>query len=782
MEAPGSEGAQQRVKDAVLPSGDEMDSSNLTLPSPSSAKPLLQDSTAKVVALPGIGLSYPVEDYTAPSTKSSHDLKTSFSWAELLNNTGFVAAPVHTFRHAPMSDCWENIIVGMKVEVENRDNPEHTAAANGGKGGSDGGGVFSNAYWVASVLRISGYSALLRYEGFGQDSSKDFWMNLCSDKVHPVGWCATKGKSLIPPKTIQTKQNDWKDFLVKRLTGARTLPSNFYLKVWESVDSIFRPGMKLEVVDKMRICQVRVATIEEIVGRRLYLTYDEVDHDDRGFWCHEESPLIHPVGWARRVGHQIVASQEYFDRCAMDNLRPTDCTPDMFPEYKVPQGGSSVAFGVGMKIEAVDPLNLATICVATVMKVLRFGYIMVRIDGYENDATGSDWFCYHQSSPLIFPPGFCERNNLALKPPVSTPGGEEEKFSWYEYLKNTRSQAAPVNLFINREEIKHGFKVGMKIEATDQMDPRLVCVSTISRVVGRMLKVHFDGWEDEYDQWMDCEGVDIYPVGWAELVGHKLEGPRRPTTLPAKKEKRKPAGGGGRKSKKRTGGGSTPTPPATSAVGNSHSSTGNGASSNSNGATAATAVSNGSHKKQSKNVSKANSSSPNTTDRIKNSRSPTPDQDLEPPPLKIQLPSPGAASATSSDPPAQKQYEPTLPSTTSSESSTVKVIPRLVDSAGQAAPPGGGGVGGADLDPTNWSVEEVSTFLEINECSTLAGAFSEQKIDGNRFLALVKEDIMKLVNNKIGPCLKIENLQRLLKARMSPAQARFQATMTRKSS
>ena len=38
-------------------------------------------------------------------------------------------------------------------------------------------------------------------------------------------------------------------------------------------------------------------------------------------------------------------------------------------------------------------------------QVLRFGYIMIRIDGYENDATGSDWFCYHASSPLIFPPG-----------------------------------------------------------------------------------------------------------------------------------------------------------------------------------------------------------------------------------------------------------------------------------------------------------------------------------------------------------------------------------------
>jgi hypothetical protein len=59
------------------------------------------------------------------------------------------------FPQAPMSDCWDNIIVGMKVEVENRD--------------ADGvGSIFAEAYWVASVLRISGYKALLRYEGFGQ--------------------------------------------------------------------------------------------------------------------------------------------------------------------------------------------------------------------------------------------------------------------------------------------------------------------------------------------------------------------------------------------------------------------------------------------------------------------------------------------------------------------------------------------------------------------------------------------------------------------------------------
>lgn len=98
----------------------------------------------------------------------------------------FLAAPVTAFKHAPMSECWDQITVGMKVEVENKD-AEHF-------------GLFDVSYWVASVLRLSGYNALLRYEGFGQDGTKDFWLSVCSDKIHPVGWCATKGKPLIPPR------------------------------------------------------------------------------------------------------------------------------------------------------------------------------------------------------------------------------------------------------------------------------------------------------------------------------------------------------------------------------------------------------------------------------------------------------------------------------------------------------------------------------------------------------------------------------------------------------
>jgi hypothetical protein len=34
---------------------------------------------------------------------------------------------------------------------------------------------------------------------------------------------------------------------------------------------------------------------------------------------------------------------------------------------------------------------------------------------------------------------------------------------------------------------------------------RLICVATVGRVVGRLLRIHFDGWETSYDQWVDCE-------------------------------------------------------------------------------------------------------------------------------------------------------------------------------------------------------------------------------------------------------------------------------------
>ncbi|KAH9495238.1 MBT domain-containing protein 1 [Bulinus truncatus] len=431
-----------------------------------------------------------------------------FDWGPYLMSSQANAASVTCFKHVPMHDCWEQMIDGVLVEVPNTDLDV---------------GKDIKVYWIATVLKIYGYKALLRYEGFGSDGSKDFWCNLLSEDVHNVGWCATYGKILAPPRTIREKYSDWREFLIKRLTGTRTIPPHFHAKSQEWIeDHKLKVAMQLEVVNKMCVSAMRVAIIKEIIGCRLRLNYldskDEIDE----FWCHMTSPLIHPVGWSQTVGHKLHASQDYIDSClskvTMQKYVPNDATPDMFPKCRDPP--HCLSFQVGMKLEAIDPLNLSAICVATVMKVLRNNYLMIGIDGSMAE-NGSDWFCYHATSPCIFPVGFCEINNLELTPPRGTKG----PFKWFDYLKQTRSMAAPVKLF-DKDIPKHGFRPGMKVEAVDLMEPRLICVATVTKVVGRLLRIHFDGWENNYDQWIDCQSPDIYPVGWCEVMKHSLEGPR----------------------------------------------------------------------------------------------------------------------------------------------------------------------------------------------------------------------------------------------------------------
>jgi len=280
----------------------------------------------------------------------------------------------------------------------------------------------------------------------------------------------------------------------------------------------------------------------------------------------------------------------------------------------------SSGFEVGMKLEAIDPLHLSCICPATVVKVLKRGFLMVSIDGstykapvdqnsgnqvktHENSGTGlkngetdqtqtpptdlgkrgtrrsqsvsqeqkqssmpttpiqspkpgsnpvsnqefpsldtvdpinsgsdpsktlekhDNIFCYHSKSSSIMPAGFCELAGIKLTTPTNMTS-EYDTFTWAEYMqKNRGSKLAPPHLFSNRIP-RHTFGIGDKLEAVDLMEPSLVCVATVKQVAGRLLRIGFDGWGDEYDQWVDCYSSDIYPCGYCELVRQTLQPPR----------------------------------------------------------------------------------------------------------------------------------------------------------------------------------------------------------------------------------------------------------------
>lgn len=675
--------------------------------------------------------------------KRTAEMDGSYDWTPQLIEHGFCAAPVSCFKHAPISEIWDDITVGMKVEVENTDCDEVCEA-------------FPDSFWVATVLRISGYRALLRYEGFGHNAEKDFWVSLCSNDIHPVGWCATIGKPLIPPNTIANKYKDWKDFLKRRLTGARTLPTDFYNKVNDSMKSRFRCGLQLEVVDKNRISQVKVATIQKIVGKRLHVRYYDSPPEDNGFWCHEDSPLIHPVGWSRKIGQTLDAYPEYLDRISKKQFSDDDATDDIFfvPKNHMIPG---CKFQEGMKIEAIDPLNLSAICAATVMRVLRKDFIMIRIDSYDEDSSGADWFCYHSCSPCIFPVGFCAQHGLPLTPPK---GYDPTTFTWDSYLTETNTVPAPMHLF-NQDVPQQGFIEGMRLEAADLMDPRLVCVATITRVIGRLLRVHFDGWEDEYDQWLDCQSPDIYPVGWCDLVDHKLEGPRviNKTTSPTVKSPR----GLKRKTKRKM--------------------------------------------KRSGKLHCGRQFLPRHSERINPTRERDRErerkQELELEPaqgIKIErdhelesLPEQASREPEPAEEPAGPDQ--TLPSPSSCQGQILietqnnlqfappsrernvtlcvnnsevseKYIPRLADCLQKSSDAKG-------LVPSEWNIFDVAQFLRVNDCATYCDNFSKRKVDGKTLLNLTKDQIIDLTGFKVGPSLKIYDLIQQLKIKVNPAQERL---------
>ncbi|XP_015230930.1 PREDICTED: MBT domain-containing protein 1-like [Cyprinodon variegatus] len=420
-----------------------------------------------------------------------------FDWGRYLGDGDVTGAPVSCFKHVPMGRSWSSVSEGVRVEVPNTDS-----------------GLPMKVYWIASIIKLAGFKALLRYEGFDGDATRDFWLNLGVPDIHPVGWCAAGGKPLVPPQTILHRFTNWKNFLIKRLTGSKTLPPDFSSKVQESMQFPFKKRMRVEVVDKTHLCRTRVALVEQVIGGRLRLVYEECDDGTDDFWCHMYSPLIHSIGWSRSIGHRFKRS---------DGTRRLDGQVDapgqLFAKVKeVDQTG--LWFQDGMKLEAIDPLNLSAICVATVRKVLADGYLMIGIDGSEA-ADGSDWFCYHSTSPSIFPAGFCEINKIELTPPRG-----RCVFLQAQGLGKTEDLHTLKLLFVLHQEVpNHGFRPGMKLEAVDLMEPRLVCVATVTRIVHRLLRIHFDGWEDEYDQWVDCESPDLYPVGWCQLTGYQLQPP-----------------------------------------------------------------------------------------------------------------------------------------------------------------------------------------------------------------------------------------------------------------
>lgn len=193
------------------------------------------------------------------------------------------------------------------------------------------------------------------------------------------------------------------------------------------------------------------------------------------------------------------------------------------PQNCFRQGGNPPLndFKVGMKLEAIDPRNVTSTCIATVISTLG-PRLRLRLDGSDNK---NDFWRLVDSSE-IHPIGHCEKSGGMLQPPL---GFRMNASSWPMFLLKTLNGAemAPPKVF-QREPPgpkTNLFQEGQKLEAVDKKNPHLICCATVGALKNDQIHVTFDGWKGAFDYWCRYDSRDIFPVGWCAKSGHPLQPP-----------------------------------------------------------------------------------------------------------------------------------------------------------------------------------------------------------------------------------------------------------------
>ncbi|XP_023561969.1 polycomb protein SCMH1 isoform X4 [Octodon degus] len=209
-------------------------------------------------------------------------------------------------------------------------------------------------------------------------------------------------------------------------------------------------------------------------------------------------------------------------------LKETCSVPAPVHCFKQSYTPPSNEFKISMKLEAQDPRNTTSTCIATVVG-LTGARLRLRLDGSDN----KNDFWRLVDSAEIQPVGNCEKNGGMLQPPL---GFRLNASSWPMFLLKTLNGAemAPIKIFHKEppSPSHNFFKMGMKLEAVDRKNPHFICPATIGEVRGSEVLVTFDGWRGAFDYWCRFDSRDIFPVGWCSLTGDNLQPPGTKVVIP----------------------------------------------------------------------------------------------------------------------------------------------------------------------------------------------------------------------------------------------------------
>ncbi|XP_052425000.1 scm-like with four MBT domains protein 1 [Carassius gibelio] len=444
-----------------------------------------------------------------------------YNWDDYLEETGALSVPHHAFKHVDQG-LETGLTPGMKLEVCVRTETE-------------------TAYWVATIITTCGQLLLLRYEGYQDDRRADFWCDIMTADLHPIGWSKQQGRPMRPPEGVREKHQDWEALLEKALAESCSVPASLLEGAQRGCNPIdlLSPGLNVELVDRQDAEVVWSAVIEENIAGRLRLRYAGTDGlpDTKSItWVFYLDPLLHLPGWAQEhsctlrppgalLALRTEAEWEEVKKTVSSQVQDSSINEEF---YRDRSAINPHCFTEGMKLEAVDPAAPFTISPATVKKVFNDHFFLVQMDDMRNEAQkegGGRSFLCHRDSPGIFPTQWSLKNGVKLSPP---PGFQGQDFDWADYLKQCEAEAAPQQCF-PPDPSDQCIKESMMLEAVNPLCPENIHVATVTKVKGQHMWIRLEGPKQAIPEIIvHTDSMDIFPVSWCETNGYPLLHPRKP--------------------------------------------------------------------------------------------------------------------------------------------------------------------------------------------------------------------------------------------------------------
>lgn len=346
------------------------------------------------------------------------------------------------------------------------------------------------------------------------------WFSFCTDHPKPLHHCFKNDIDLWPLPEV--RQEDRQSVITQVYNNLSTIPDLVTLDT-NHVRNIFAELARkakrfqlneiVEAVNRDDCSQIRAGMVIERHGDRIRVRYLDTGFDDVGFWYNQHSmSQVHKLGWSRQVGLPLVG--------APPNLKVGEPPPSEI--LMTPPG---IWIREGQIFEMRHPVFTHKIVTGYVAQSLKYGYFIA----------GTDWSkpkecveeVVHITSDYLLPLNFCRDHDIPLDPPECRKDPDTE-FSWKMALINENWTELHLP---DIERAPNPFKKGQKLEMVSATSPTYIRPATVTKVAGRLLRLHMNGLprsEETSFEWVSCESSNIYPAGYAAMIGHPTEGVAEP--------------------------------------------------------------------------------------------------------------------------------------------------------------------------------------------------------------------------------------------------------------